>query len=373
MEQDLSRGVLNPQVIWNKDMKILFLCMHMSGLHGSVLHILEYAKFFKSLDAEVCIGAVFIDPTIRKIAASENISLYRISNVPLDTEYDIVYALHLFLFPYLLIKGLAYKHAILGLLGVKVPLEQLPPSCMYPYVDLITAISPEIIARYRDEFQLDEKLFTLIPNHLPVDFLEKSGVKTQWAEKIGKLAVVSNHRVEELLEMGAAAPWQTDFFGSEYENSVTISPELLLGYDAIITIGKTVQYGMGLGVPVFEYDYNGGCGWITPDNMESEAKTNFSGRSTRTKRDAATLVRDLAEGYANAASQAARLREKALETFSIIKLITRQIALVSALPPKGQPILSADAWFYANTCYLAVENMIGLMRIRNKALEQSTP
>lgn len=53
--------------------------------------------------------------------ASENISLYRISSIPLDTEYDIVYALHLFLFPYLLIKGLAYKHAILGLLGVTVP------------------------------------------------------------------------------------------------------------------------------------------------------------------------------------------------------------------------------------------------------------
>lgn len=242
---------------------------------------------------------------------------------------------------------------------------------MYPYFDLITAISPEIIARYRDEFQLDEKLFTLVPNHLPVDFIEKSGVKTQWAEKPGKLAVVSNHRVEELVEVAEATPWQTDFFGSEYGNSVTINPELLLGYDAIIIIGKTVQYVMGLGVPVFEYDYNGGCGWITRDNMESEAETNFSGRSTYAKMDAATLVRELAEGYANAVAQAARLREKALETFSIIKLITRQIRLVSVLPPKVSRFSQLTHGF-ANTCCLAVENMIGLMRLRNKGLHKST-
>lgn len=344
-------------------MKILLLCMHMTGLHGSVLHVMEYAKFFKSIKADVSIGAVFIHPTVRELAASEKIPLYRLNDVPLDTEYDIVYALHLFLFPYLLIQGLSYRHSILGLLGAKVPLEQLPPSCMYPYFDLITAISPEIIARYRDEFLLDEKLFTLIPNPLPMDFLEKSGVKTTWAPKIGKVAVVSNHKVPELLEMAEIAPWRTDFFGSAYGNSVRMTPELLLGYDAIITIGKTVQYGMGLGVPVFEYDYNGGCGWITPQNMEAEAETNFSGRSTYAKRDAATLVRDLTAGYATAVAQAAALRAKALETYSIIKLITRQIKLVSALPPKGKPVLSQDAWFFANACYLAIDTMLALMKI----------
>lgn len=348
-------------------MKVLFLCMYMSGLHGSILHVLEYAKFFKSMDAEVFIGAVFIDAATMKTAASENIHLYRINKIPIDIEYDIVYALHLFLFPYLLFKGLSYKHSILGLLSVKGPIEQLPPSCMYPYLDLITAISPEIIDRYHKEFQIDVKSFTLIPNPLPLAFIEKSAVKTKWAPKIGKIAVVSNHRVQELLEMARSAPWQTDFFGNEYGNSVNITPELLLGYDAVITIGKTVQYGMGLGIPVFEYDYNGGCGWITPHNMEWEAQTNFSGRSTYAKRDAKGLINDLEEGYANAAAQAADVRAKSLEKFSIIKLITKQLKLVSALPPKGKPTLSPDAWFYANTCYLAVDHMIGLMKIRSES------
>lgn len=348
-------------------MKVLFLCMYMSGLHGSVLHVLEYAKFFRSMDAEVSIGAVFIDARIRELAVSEGINLYRINNVPVDTEYDIVYALHLFLFPYLLFKGLAYKHSILGLLSVKGPIEQMPPACMYPYFNLITVISPEIAARYHDEFQIDENLFTLIPNPLPLEFINASNTKNEWAEKIGKVAVVSNHRLPELLDMARLAPWQTDFFGSEYGNSVHVTPELLLGYDAVITIGKTVQYGMGLGIPVFEYDHNGGCGWITPHNMDSEALTNFSGRSTHEKRDAETLIRDIEAHYRNAASQAATLRGMALEKFSIIKLITRQIRLVSGNAPMGKPVLTPDAWFYANTCYLAVDHMIGLMKIRAEA------
>lgn len=350
-------------------MKVLFLCMYMQGLHGSVLHVLEYAKFFKKINADVVIGSFFIDPEIREMAKRDGILIYRIDDTPLDIKYDIVYALHLLLFPYLLFKGLDYKHAILGLLSTTEPLEQLPPSCMYPYFDMITAISQEIVARYRDDFLIDEKLFTVLPNPVPLDFLDKNMVKTEWPDKIGKVAVVSNHNNPELLEMAQAAPWKTDFFGMRYGKSVPISPELLLGYDAIITIGKTVQYGMALGIPVFEYDRYGGCGWITPKNMDSEALTNFSGRSTHAKRNAETLIRDMTEGYADAASQAASLRDRAVEKFSIISLIIRQIKLVSATPPRDSPpVLSADAWLYANTCYKAVVLMLDLaMQKRGKA------
>lgn len=235
---------------------------------------------------------------------------------------------------------------------------------MYPYFDMITAISPEIVARYCDEFQLDQDMFTLIPNPVPLDFIAKSNEKTGWSGQLCKVAVISNHKVPELLEMARSAPWYTDFFGSEYGNSVVITPDLLLGYDAIITIGKTVQYGIGLGIPVFEYDYNGGCGWITPHNINAEALTNFSGRTTHAKRNAQALIRDLEEGYADAVAQAPALRAIALERFSIIKLITRQLKAVMAMPPKGKPVLSPDAWFYCNTCYLAIDHIMGLQRIR---------
>lgn len=334
--------------------------MNMSGLHGSFLHIMEYAKFFKSMDAEIFLGSVFMGAKIKEIAAKEKYHLYPINKLPVHQEFDLVYSLHIFLFPYLLFKGLAYKHAIHALLSVKSPLEQLPPSCMYPYFDLITVLSPEIAMRYNDEFQISPSRFMLVPNPIPLNFLSKSKEKTEWNEKISRVAVVSNHKLPELIEMAHMAPWHTDFFGMEYGNSVNITPELLLGYDAIITIGKTVQYGMSLGIPIFEYDHNGGCGWITPQNMEIEAMTNFSGRSTFKKRDGEKLVKDMKEGYGEAISQIASLREKALKRFSIIELIKSQLKTIWRMPSKETLTLSADAWFYCNTCYLALEYILGL-------------
>lgn len=321
-------------------------------------------RFFKSIHADISIGAVFINSEIRKIAEQEGFKLYKINNVPIDVEYDLVYALHLCLFPYLPLKGLTYKYSILGLLSLKDPIEQLPPSFMYPYFDLITTISPEIIAHYQDDFHVDSSMFTLIPNPIPLEFIVKSSKKKSWSNKIAEVNVVSNHKLPELIEMAQSAPWKTDFFGSEYGNSVNITPELLSDYDAIITIGKTVQYGMGLGVPIFEYDHNGGYGWIIPENLETEAQTNFSGRSSCQKRDAQTLIRDIETGDAETAAQADILRKKALEKFSIIKLITIQLKTVLARPPKGKPILSLDAWFYCNTCYLAIDHIMDLQKIR---------
>lgn len=341
-------------------MKVLFLCMNVSGLHGSALHIMEYAKFFQNISDDISIGAFFISKKAKDLAVKENFKLYKINDVPVDVEYDIVYSLHVFLFPYLLFKGLVYKHAIHALLSVKSPIEQLPPSCMYPYFDLITVISPEIASRYYDEFQLNPNLFMLIPNPIPLNFIGKSSDKLSWNKKIYKLAVVSNHKLTELIAMAKKAPWKTDFFGMEYGNSVSITPELLLEYDAIITIGKTVQYGLGMGIPVFEYDHNGGCGWITLQNFETEILTNFSGRSTYIKRDAESLIKEIEDGYVNAVAQYPKLREMALDKFSIIKLIKKQLKVIYALPARSKPILSPDAWFYCNTCYLALEYMLGM-------------
>lgn len=335
-------------------MKVLLCCMYLNGLHGSVLHVLEYAEFFRSMGADVSIGTIFIDPEIKRRADKAGISVFKIDEVSVDTEYDLVYALHLFLFPYLLFRGLKYKRSILSLLSLKHSLEQLPPSCMYPYYDLITAISPEIINRYHNDFKIDLDLFTLIPNAIPMDFIKKSGVKSEWAESPRKVAVVSNHKVPEILEMAEKAPWATDFYGSEYGVSAPITPALLLEYDVIMTIGKTVQYAMGLGIPVFEYDYNGGCGYITPENLEKESESNFSGRGTNLKMDSDTLIKTLNEEYPNVVEKVVELRSMALEKFSIAKLIAYQLKLLAKLPPRKNIALTPDAWFFANSCYMTV-------------------
>lgn len=46
----------------------------------------------------------------------------------------------------------------------------------------------------------------------------------------------------------------------------------------VICNGKSVQYALTTGVPVFLYDHFGGPGWLTEDNFEKAAYYNFSGR-----------------------------------------------------------------------------------------------
>jgi hypothetical protein len=68
-----------------------------------------------------------------------------------------------------------------------------------------------------------------------------------------------------------------DAIGSE-KPAIT-SAELLDHYDCVISIGKTVQYCLVQGIPVFLYDRFGGPGYLNESNYELAEYYNFSGRS----------------------------------------------------------------------------------------------
>ncbi len=107
-----------------------------------------------------------------------------------------------------------------------------------------------------------------------------------------RIAVISNHIPDEVL--AACADLENrgialvTLMGNEHEKGATphnITPELLSGFDAVITIGKTVQYCLALGVDVYCYDHFGGPGWLTPENVHSARYDNFSGRGFAQKSD----------------------------------------------------------------------------------------
>ena len=66
-----------------------------SGFHGSMLHVLEYAEYFIQKNADVHIGSVFISEENRKIAEDRGIHVHSLRELPVDTKYDLVFALHL--------------------------------------------------------------------------------------------------------------------------------------------------------------------------------------------------------------------------------------------------------------------------------------
>lgn len=334
-------------------MKVLFLGFFMDGVHGSVMHIMEYANYYKELGWEVYIGAVKIDQQIKQILGSNGIHIYYINKIPLDQTYDLVYALHLLLFPALIAKGLKYKKSIIMTLSPTIPMEQIPPSQIWPQIDMFSAISQEIIDSYHTNYGLNPEIFTLIPNHIPINFIRHAQRKQVWNKTLKKICVVSNHYIPELAGLKNLAPFPVDYYGSAYNNAVLMVPQILLNYDAVITIGKTVQYCLGLGVPVYEYDHFGGCGFITLENFQEEAKTNFSGRTTRRQLNANDLLADLENSYPSAYHHARGLRNIALPTFGIDKLVAKQLAIVNA-KHEPRPELDTDARLFCNSALAAM-------------------
>ena len=75
-----------------------------------------------------------------------------------------------------------------------------------------------------------------------------------------------------------------------------INPNYIDKADVVITIGKTVQYCLVSGTPVYIYDHFGGQGYLNEKNYDSAAASNFSGRHSRRK-NSHTIVSEIINGY----------------------------------------------------------------------------
>lgn len=88
-------------------------------------------------------------------------------------------------------------------------------------------------------------------------------------------------------------------FGQGQTNYRLLTAELITEFDVVITIGKTVQYALVAGVPVFVYDHFGGFGYLDQANLAAAADRNFSGRGGE-RLAARTIAERVLTGYAAA-------------------------------------------------------------------------
>ena len=93
----------------------------------------------------------------------------------------------------------------------------------------------------------------------------------QLNKQIKKIAIITNHQWHKglkQLNVDRIGGWNAKF----------VDAKLLLQYDVVITIGRTFQQCLCLGIPVYCYDHFGGPGYITKDNIDFNEYYNFSGR-----------------------------------------------------------------------------------------------
>jgi len=156
--------------------------------------------------------------------------------------------------------------------------------------------------------------------------------------------LVSNHLPQEVVqafdqsEMDGVRVSRVGFGGE----ILRITPEVLQGFDAVLTIGKTVQYSLKVGKPVYCYDRFGGPGWLTPDNMTRAEAFNFSGRCCRTMRSPQALAQDLRDGFAAAMEGLPALRSDYVGKYSLNDFLAKLLAGAAPVLAPRQPAERAE-------------------------------
>lgn len=162
-------------------------------------------------------------------------------------------------------------------------------------------------------------------NAAPSKF-ENNADPIETKSKPSRILIVSNHLPQELKEAAnllAASGIKIEIFGIGQENYKRISPDDIDRNDAVISIGKTVQYSILGQRPCYCYDHFGGPGWITRENFVQALAFNFSGRCCNTHRDAKRITEEILTGYKNAHEDVIFLQKTYGSEFNLGKAISK--------------------------------------------------
>lgn len=275
--------------------KILITVKSINNFSGSELVAFNLARYFMKAGAEVTIGAFQIGQPLLEMAIKEGIKVNDVNYELKEKKYDLIWAHHGYILTTCLFdwKVIADK-IIFSSLGPTDELE-VPPI----YVnDLSLCLCNSLETRDSCiKAKANNDLLYVFPNSVEDNCLKMCKVIRNYEVK--KIAIVSNHICEELKDATYLLRnfgITVDIFGLGY-NVKYVSPQLIEQYDAIVTIGRTVQYALVLGVPVYCYDIFGGPGWITVKNLLNEEYYNFSGRGTPVLKNHMSIANEIVLGY----------------------------------------------------------------------------
>lgn len=266
--------------------------------HGSLIHICELATALNSRGFCVYLSGVEISSEIKNYV-SKFANLYFFDDLPLDVDYDYVLAYHEPICTYLIEKGLKYKKLAFGSLSSIVDMEV--PSLLCKYGFPLVVHNRRLEEYMKELFSPDAINIYVFINSAPDEFIRD----VKLSGGLNRIAVVSNHIPEELY--GAVYLLKenninVDIWGKGH-NYAVITPEILSKYDLVITIGKTVQYALSMGIPVYNYDHFGGEGYLRLNNLDREEFYNFSGRSSFRRLSGDAICREILDGYTAALNE----------------------------------------------------------------------
>jgi hypothetical protein len=320
-------------IAYKTPLKILLMTAHFELIAGSEIVLMELAEQLCHAH-EVTIAAAMSQPPITDHAKRLNVPVIRIDKNLRPFEYDLVWVQN-YLLPLCdmsesaaMVERTCFVFAHLdlgwGLAQAGLVLEPL-------LADRYVAHSPSGV-EHLAAAGLDQAKTISFFNAAPASFFEPP----RPARSLQRVALISNHPPEEILqaqlilrERGIEVVHYG--IGGDIEKQ-RISPEILKSMDAVITIGKTVQYCLGLRIPVFIYDQFGGPGYLTKANFDKVGWFNFSGRCCHRRIAAQAIVDDIMSGYADAIQFMAGLDDGLLHKYRLDPVLDSLLALQLSVP-----------------------------------------
>lgn len=284
----------------------------LTDLAGSEILSIEVADALNKIGYDVRIFANATSEVLVDLARSVGVLATDDPQV-LENSYDLYWINHQMAPTQLLERatagGAGFPLVIFNHMSSWHPMEMtILPAAELGLADLSVANSPET-AEALVKRGLQRERLVVLGNPAPDSFWAHAAPPAN--RSLQSLLVVSNHLPDDLVE--ALDQLRAEGITVEHVGVggrvVRVTPELIALYDAVATIGKTVQYSLAVGRPVFCYDWFGGPGWLTPGNLEQARFHNFSGRSGG-MRPGDVLARELIEGYPTAASEVAFVQQK---------------------------------------------------------------
>lgn len=271
--------------------KVLITNLYIQSYTGSELHTLEIAKGFQSRGYEPVVATYRKTLPLSDMFAG--IKLIDLQNEELPyTEYDIIFVQHFAVFDFIITRyPITYKKMIISKLSVISDLELLP--IYADKADLVVCVSEEVQENVIQNRIPLQKTFVFC-NYATSMYFDHYHQKTAFT-KPEKIAVISNHPPQEVLDLKNNSDFKIDYIGLHQQPKL-VDLGLLKQYDLIITIGRTAQYCFAAGIPVYIYDYFGGPGFINENNFNLASHHNYSGRGFGQKENA-EIINDITHFY----------------------------------------------------------------------------
>ncbi|MDH2997301.1 hypothetical protein A1D22_06400 [Pasteurellaceae bacterium LFhippo2] len=298
--------------------KVLILNSFIKNYTGSEIVTLDVSKTLKSMGYELVIAGFDIGKPLISEFEKNDLEISNIYNLSHGAHYDLIWAHHFITLEYCILnKNITANKIIFSSLSPFAALES--PPIVLDRISLFLANSLETKSKL-ESMGIEKNNIFLFPNSVCQEFFTKQKIFSN--TKIKKIAIISNHPPVEImnsLPLLEKSGLSIDIFGKGFIERL-ITPEMLLKYDSIITIGKSVQYGLSLGIPVYCYDMFGGPGWIQLNNIEKAEEFNFSGRCTNTYKTETEILNDFIN-YEISLSELDSLRRYSKENYDLKSLI----------------------------------------------------